>query len=101
MNISDIVMEVFAMESTLLRTRKLAASGKAKNATYVCAVFLRDAMDRLEVSSRSLIGTCSNDNARRDHMATLRAFVNYDPLDSISLRRKIASNLLAAGSYTA
>jgi len=101
MNISDIVMEVFAMESTLLRTRKLAASGKAKNASYMCAVFLRDAMDRLEVSSRSLIGTCSNDNARRDHMATLRAFVNYDPLDSISLRRKIASNLLAAGSYTA
>ena len=101
MNISDIVMEVFAMESTLLRTRKLAASGKAKNATYVCAVFLRDATDRLEVSSRSLIGTCSNDNARRDHMATLRAFVYYDPLDSISLRRKIASNLLAAGSYTA
>src|SRR6201993_4094403 len=32
MNISDIVMEVFAMESSLLRSRKLAASGTGTNA---------------------------------------------------------------------
>ena len=100
MNISDIVMEVFAMESSLLRSRKLAASGTGTNAADMCAVFLREAMDRVEVSSRNVIGACSAGNALRENMATLRGFANYDPLDAVALRRNIACRLLAAGRYT-
>ena len=99
MNISDIAMEVLAMESTLLRTRKLAASGRGTNAADMCAVFLRDGMDRVEVSARSVIGACSSGNALRENMAILRRFANYDPLDAIALRRDIAGRLLAAGTY--
>jgi len=100
MNISDITMEVFAMESTLLRSRKLAALGKGTNAANMCAVFLRDAMDRVEVSSRNVIGACSSGNALRENMAALRGLAGYDPVDAIALRRNIASRLLAAGCYT-
>jgi alkylation response protein AidB-like acyl-CoA dehydrogenase len=100
MNISDIAMEVFAMESSLLRTRKLSSSGKGTNAADMCAVFLRDAMDRVEVSARNVIGACSGNNALGENMAALRGFANYDPLDAIAVRRNIASRLLAAGSYT-
>jgi alkylation response protein AidB-like acyl-CoA dehydrogenase len=100
MNISDIVMEVFAMESSLLRSRKLAASGKGTNAANMCAVFLREAMDRVEVSARNVIGACSASHALRENMATLRGFANYDPLDGVALRRNIAGRLLAAGRYT-
>jgi alkylation response protein AidB-like acyl-CoA dehydrogenase len=100
MNISDIVMEVFAMESSLLRSRKLAASGKGANAANMCAVFLREAMDRVEVSARNVIGACSAGHALQENMATLRGFANYDPLDEVVLRRNIAGRLLAAGRYT-
>jgi alkylation response protein AidB-like acyl-CoA dehydrogenase len=100
MNISDIVMEVFAMESSLLRSRKLAASGKGTNAANMCAVFLREAMDRVEVSARNVIGACSADTNLRENMATLRGFANYDPLDGVALRRNIAGQLLAAARYT-
>jgi alkylation response protein AidB-like acyl-CoA dehydrogenase len=100
MNISDITMEVFAMESTLLRSRKLAASGKGTNAANMSAVFLHDAMDRVEVSSRNVIGACSSGNALRENMAALRGLAGYDPVDAIALRRNIASRLLAAGCYT-
>lgn len=100
MNISDIVMEVFAMESSLLRSRKLAASGKGTNAANMCAVFLREAMDRVEVSARNVIGACSASHALRENMATLCGFANYDPLDGVALRRNIAGRLLAAGCYT-
>jgi hypothetical protein len=99
MNISDIVMEVFAMESSLLRSRKLAASGTGTNAADVCAVFLRDAMDRVEVSARNVIGACSAGNALRENMASLRGFANYDPVDAVGLRRNIAGRLLTAGRY--
>ncbi len=100
MNISDIVMEVFAMESSLLRSRKLAASGQGTNAANMCAVFLREAMDRVEVSARNVVGACSSGPALRENMATLRGFANYDPLDGVALRRNIAGRLLAAGRYT-
>jgi alkylation response protein AidB-like acyl-CoA dehydrogenase len=100
MNISDIVMEVFAMESSQLRSHKLAASGKGGNAADMCAVFLREAMDRVEVSARNVIGACSAGHALRENMATLRGFANYDPLDGVALRRNIAGRLLAAARYT-
>jgi alkylation response protein AidB-like acyl-CoA dehydrogenase len=100
MNISDIVMEVFAMESTLLRSRKLAASGAGTNAADMCAVFLREGLDRVEVSARNIIGACSADTTQRENMATLRSFANYDPLNGVTLRRDIAGRLLAAGRYT-
>ena len=100
MNISDIVMEVFSMESSLLRSRKLAASSKGTNAANMCAVFLHEAMDRVEVSARNVIGACSAGHALRENMATLRGFANFDPLDGVALRRNIAGRLLAAARYT-
>ena len=100
MNISDIIMEVFAMESSLLRSRKLAQSGRGTNAAEMCAVFLREAMDRVEIAARAVIGTCSDSNGLPQNMTALRSFATYDPLDAIAIRRSIAKSLLAAGAYT-
>jgi alkylation response protein AidB-like acyl-CoA dehydrogenase len=99
MNISDIIMDVFAMESTFLRRRKLVALGNSTNVADICAVFLRDAMHRIEISSETVIGSCSNPNTLRKNMADLRRLANQDPLDAINLRRAIAGRLLAAGCY--
>jgi hypothetical protein len=99
MNVSDIIMETFAMESSLLRRRKLAASGKEANAADICAVFLRDAMDRIACSARNVIGTCSSKSALRRDAATLQNFAEHDPIDAITLRRNIARGLLAEGRY--
>jgi alkylation response protein AidB-like acyl-CoA dehydrogenase len=98
--ISDIAMEVFAMESSLLRRRKLAASHKGANAADACSVFLRAGMDRIEVASRNIIGACSDGNAARQNIAALRSFASYDPGDAIALRRRIAGRLCSAGAYT-
>ena len=99
MSISDIVTEVLAMESTLLRSRKSAASGRGKDATDVCAVFLREAMDRVEISCRNVLGACLDGNALRQNMSALRSFANYDPIDAIGRRRNIANRLLASERY--
>jgi|SRR6201987_1648704 Acyl-CoA dehydrogenase, C-terminal domain len=94
MNVSDIIMEVFAMESSLLRCRKLAAPSN-KNVVDVCAVFLREAMHRIEISSETVIGACSTPNTLHKNVAALRSLANFTPLDAIALRRNIASRLLA------
>lgn len=100
MSLSDIIMETFAMESVLLRSRKLAASGKGTNAADMTAVFLRDAMARIDISARNVIGACLGGNARQQDVAALRQLVNYDPIDSVQLRRNVAARLLAAGCYS-
>jgi alkylation response protein AidB-like acyl-CoA dehydrogenase len=99
MNIADITMEVFAMESSLLRARKLAASAKAPAAADISAVFLRDAMSRVEFAARNVAGACLEGDFLRKTMQVLRRFAAYDPVDAVALRRKIATRLSARERY--
>ena len=101
MHLSDMIMEVFAMESVLLRSRKLAGSKKGTNAAEMTSVFLRDAMNRVETSARSVLGACAAGKGLQANMAILRLLANYDPIDSIHLRRNSAARLLATGFYAA
>jgi len=94
MHIADIVSEAFAMESVLLRSRKLAGRGKETIGPEICTVFLRDAMARVEVSARSILGACSEGDSLRTNMALLRRMARHEPVDGVTLRRKIAGRLL-------
>jgi hypothetical protein len=98
MHIADMVMEVFAMESCLLRTRKLGAA-KATIAAEMCAVFLRDAVGRVEMAARNVAGACLEGDFLRKTMQVLRRFAAYDPPDAIALRRRIAARLIARERY--
>ena len=99
MSIADMMMDTFAMESALLRTRKLTASGKGGNAADMCAVLLRDALSRVEVSARQVLGACSEGDALRTNMAVLRRLAKYEPVNAVALRRQIAGRLLARERY--
>jgi butyryl-CoA dehydrogenase len=100
MNLSDIITEVFAMESSLLRGRKLAAAGGGANAADACAVYLRDAIARIELSSRTVLSACDQDEELRRNLSRLRGYANHDPLNAIAIRRQIAGRLLANERYT-
>jgi alkylation response protein AidB-like acyl-CoA dehydrogenase len=88
--IADIIIDIFAMESIDLRG----------NADYR-AVFLPDAMARIEIAARTVIAACSEGDALRTNLAVLRRFAKYEPVDTIAIRRRIAGKLLAAGRYLA
>ena len=87
------------MESVLLRARKMAELGKGAQAADMAAVYLRDAMARIEVSARTVLAACSEGDALRTNMAVLRRFAKFDPVDAIALRRRIAGRLLDAEKY--
>jgi alkylation response protein AidB-like acyl-CoA dehydrogenase len=93
--ISDVIMEVFAMESALLRSEKKHTEAMSD----ITAVLLRDSMARIEISARNVLAACSEGDALRTNMAVLRRFAKYEPVDAIGLRHKIAGRLLAAGRY--
>ena len=91
--IADVVMEVLAMESALLRT------GKTSMGVDMTAVILNDGMTRIEGFARPVLAACAEGDALRSKMAVLRRFAKLEPVDSIAIRRRIAQRQLAAGHY--
>src|ERR1700691_2142843 len=100
LNLSDIAMEVFAMESGLLRSQKLTSSGKSGSALDICAVYLRDAMAKIEGFSRTVLSACCEGDFLRKHLAAVRGYADHAPVNSIALRRQIAARLLSSERYT-
>ncbi len=99
MNIADMMMEILAMESSVIRARKLGGGGKGANATDMAAVYVQDALARVENSARNVLGACSPSEKLHAHFCVLRGLTNIDPVDAIALRRQIANRLLGRESY--
>jgi hypothetical protein len=99
MGLSDLFMETFAMESTLLRCRNLAADGKS-GAHDICRVFLRDAMTRMQAASQNVLGACSSGDDLERNMYRLRSYAGYTTVNAIALRRSIAERLLSSERYS-
>jgi len=97
MNISDILMDAYAMESAWLRTVKLGSNGS--NAQDMCSLVLRDAMRRIEIAARTVIGTCVESAELADYVSMLQTLAFYRPMDSIATRRRIARRLLEEERY--
>jgi alkylation response protein AidB-like acyl-CoA dehydrogenase len=98
MSLSDLFMETFAMESTLLRSLKLAAAGNS-SAGDICAVFLRDAVTRMQSASQNVLAACTDGNDLVHNMARLRSYSSFTPVNAIALRREIAERLLSSERY--
>ena len=98
--ITDISMNVFAMESVLLRTEKLVARGKGEVARDMTAVFLREAIETIESAARAVLAASSDGDALRTNLAILKRFTKFEPVNAIVLRRQIAARLLEADRYT-
>ena len=90
MNLSDIIMEVFAMESALLRSRKLVGSRSGANAADACAVYLRDAIARIELASRTCLAPAPKATNCGSNLSRVREYADHDPVNAIALRRQIA-----------
>jgi len=97
--ITDIAMNAFAMESTLLRTQKLAKLHKGDIAAEMCPVFLREAMETVESAARNVLAASSDGDALRTNLAVLKRFTKFEPVNAIAARRRIAERLLAADRY--
>jgi alkylation response protein AidB-like acyl-CoA dehydrogenase len=98
--ISDMVMDVYAMESALLRTQKRMLS-RGREATAVQSditrVFIREAMMRIERAAR-LIATETADE-KTDRTALIEDLIHRAPIKMTAARRRIADAVTTAGKY--
>src|SRR5207248_8807035 len=100
--IADMVIEVYAMESVLLRTMKLASAQGGSAAAVPVAitrVYLSQAMDKIEASARKIIAEVAEGDMLRTQMAILRRLAKHDPVNTIGLRQQIADKVIERGRY--
>ncbi|MCH4827686.1 MAG: acyl-CoA dehydrogenase family protein [Planococcus sp. (in: firmicutes)] len=101
-NIADIVSNVFAMESVVLRTEKaIAASGeeKAKQKLLYTQIYCQEAFDQIERDAKeTLIAAIEGDNQRM-MLSALRKLTRSTPYNVIAKKREAAVKLIDVEKY--
>jgi alkylation response protein AidB-like acyl-CoA dehydrogenase len=100
--LSNMVMEIYAMESSLLRAQK-AAEAKGEAATRVmidaARVFISEAMERVEHEAKRAIAAVHDGDMLTTQMAVLKRFGKRGAVDTIGLRRAVAAAVQAQDRY--
>jgi len=100
--LANVVLEVYAMESCLLRAQKAAsARGEATNKIMIEAarVFISDAMERVEHEAKRAVAAVHEGDMLTTQMAVLKRFGKRLALDTIALRRSVAAAVQAQDRY--
>jgi alkylation response protein AidB-like acyl-CoA dehydrogenase len=104
--LANVVMEVYAMESSLLRTQKAAETkGEAANHSSTGAmiaaarVFINEAMERVEHEAKRAIAAVHEGDMLTTQLAVMKRFGKRAPVDTIALRRQVAAAVQALDRY--
>jgi alkylation response protein AidB-like acyl-CoA dehydrogenase len=99
---SDIVMDIYAIESAILRTEKLIQSrGEASASLQIDATrtFTNDALQRIEMNARKAVAAMTEGDELRTMLAVLRRLTRFVPFDTVAARRRIAGALIESRRY--
>jgi alkylation response protein AidB-like acyl-CoA dehydrogenase len=102
MNVADMIINLYAAESMLLRVQKLASEkGEDACAVQIAAVkvFVYDVADKINVSGKNALASFAEGDEARMLFMGLKRFTKVDVLNTKDARRKIAEHLSKTGSY--
>jgi alkylation response protein AidB-like acyl-CoA dehydrogenase len=102
MSVADIIMDTYAMESAILRTKKMAkAQGEDSVAQYVemTRVFCNDAIERIEAEAKNTLAAMAEGDELRTLLAALRRFTKMTPMNTVAARQRIANAMIEANRY--
>ncbi len=100
--LADIVIDVYAAESSVRRAQK-AEAVRGAQATGAMAdaarVFLYDAADRVEKQARTALAAVAEGDMLRTQLMILRRLLKREPVDAVALRRNVAAAVTAGDRY--
>ena len=100
--LANMVMEIYGMESSLLRAQKSAdARGEASASVLIDAarVFIADAAERVYHEAKRAIAAVHEGDMLLTQLAVLKRFGKRPVVDTIALRRRIAAAVEAQDRY--
>ena len=101
MHAADILIDVFAAESAVLRATAASAQTHPRAALQVDAarVFVNDAAMRIEASARQALAATVDGDTLRTMLAALRRLIKVTPINTAALRRRLADETVSRGAY--
>jgi alkylation response protein AidB-like acyl-CoA dehydrogenase len=102
MNVADMLIELFACESVLLKTEKLMGiKGEAACSLEIdlTRVYISDALERINLSGKHAITSFNDGDTLRIMLMGLKRFTKYEAFNTIAARRRIADKLIAENAY--
>jgi butyryl-CoA dehydrogenase len=101
--IADMTIEIYAMESAVLRAQKIVGQkGEASAALPIAMtqVYLTQALEKVEAAARKVIADVAEGDMLRTQLAIVRRLSKHEPFNTIALRQQIAQKTIEAGKYT-
>ena len=91
-DLADMISQVYALESALLRARKLAAAGRssAEAAIAMTGLLADETMGLAEQAARRVLAACGEGDALQTQLAILRRLARFVPADVVALSRAVA-----------
>lgn len=97
MNISDMIMNIYILESTLVRVEKLDEKGlKSDISLYkdILEVLLQEMTFKIKKSGYDAIGAFAEGEKLEEYIAALETLTRYTPSNIKDARRRIADKLI-------
>jgi alkylation response protein AidB-like acyl-CoA dehydrogenase len=101
-NIADLVSNVYAMESVVLRTEKAIAKDgleKSKQKLLYTQIFCQEAFNQNEAIAKETLVAIENGDTLRMMLTSLRKFTRHTPINVIAKKREAADVLIEAERY--
>ena len=100
--IADIIIELCAMESALLRSlKKFQKEGEEKSKIHIAAtkVYINDSFPRVDIMAKQVFAAISEGEELRTQLMGLKKFARFTPINTIALRREIADSIIPVARY--
>lgn len=94
-SIADIVSDLYAMESALVRTEKHPSDMKQ----WYTEVFVEEAMGRIEANAKKVLTATEEGDMLRMMVAALRRLTRREPVNLVAKKRQIAKVILENESF--
>ena len=102
MDIADMLIELFACESTLLKTEKLVGIRGAEACALqidITRTYISDSLERINLSGKHAITSFNDGDMLRIMLMGLKRFTKYDSYNTTASRRRIADELIAKNQF--
>ena len=100
-DLADVIAQVYALDSALVRARKLADAGKpsAAVAAAMTGLLADETITFAEQAARRILAACAEGDELRTQLAILRRLARFAPADTVALTRSIAGKCIDVEKY--
>lgn len=101
-NTADMLIELYGMESVILRTLKsINKFGAEKSVMKIemTQVYVQEAFDRISNIAKNTLAAMEEGDVLRTQLSIHKKLTRYTPINTLTLKRRIAARIIEAEKY--